>query len=224
MRRLSPALAALPLALLTACTPSGGADLQQAVESMIEVKVEMRMAIDELRQARADLDQARGEIDRARGDLDRARRALDAARTAFPDGDLGEGDASPRPTLADRTIAPELAAGITCATEDTCTIKRSVIDALFADPASLTRQARIVPALREGETVGFKLYGIRTGSLPKLLGLKNGDLVQTVNGKKLTSVDTAMEVYGAARKAQKLDLTGDRKGEFFRLVITVVDG
>ncbi|MCB9703271.1 MAG: hypothetical protein H6711_15355 [Myxococcales bacterium] len=208
-------LAALPLLLLAACAPTGGADMQQVVETMVEVKVEMRMAIDELRQARDDLQGARAEIDRARFDLDEARRALDRARKEL---DLEE--PTSRPSL-DRRLPADVEAGITCTDEAECTIKRPTLDGLLANPALLAKQARIVSAVRDGDHRGYKLYGIRTGSLPKLLGLKNGDLVTAVNGTRLDSMDRAMELFGSLGKAQKIDLELERKGEPIALRITI---
>lgn len=150
---------ALPLVLVLAACPGSGGEISHALEGMIEVKLEMRAAIDELKQASLALGEARAEIDRARGDLDRSRRALDKALERAATGEQA-GDAS----LAAPTrppLDPDLAAGITCAEEGLCTIKRSVIDALAEDPAALMRQARIVPSIKDGEAQGFKVYGTR---------------------------------------------------------------
>ncbi len=102
---------------------------------------------------------------------------------------------------------------ISCGSEHNCTVERSFVEKLLANPASLAKQARVVPAVRDGETRGFKFYGIRPGSLPKLLGLKNGDLVTSVNGNELTSLDGAMALYSKLRRATHLSVTLERKGQ-----------
>ncbi len=102
-----------------------------------------------------------------------------------------------------------------------CRIDRALIDHLLANPAALAKQARIVPSTRDGETLGYKFYGIRPGSLPKLLGLKNGDLLEAVNGESLDSIDRAMELYTKLRRATELEVSLVRKGAPVTLNITI---
>jgi general secretion pathway protein C len=94
-----------------------------------------------------------------------------------------------------------------------CTVQREFVDELIAKPSLLSKQARIVPAIRDGETQGFKFYGIRRGSLPRLLGLKNGDLLMAVNGTDLDSMDRAMNLYTKLRRANHLSVRIKRKGK-----------
>ncbi|MFO7564671.1 MAG: type II secretion system protein GspC [Enhygromyxa sp.] len=94
-----------------------------------------------------------------------------------------------------------------------CTVDKAFVEKLLANPAQLTRQARIVPAVRDGETKGYKFYGIRPGSLPRLLGMKNGDLLTSVNGHQLESLDQAMDLYTKLRRASHLSVTIERQGE-----------
>ncbi|NVB36710.1 hypothetical protein G6O69_02625 [Pseudenhygromyxa sp. WMMC2535] len=94
-----------------------------------------------------------------------------------------------------------------------CSVDKAFVEKLLANPAQLTKQARIVPAVRDGETTGYKFYGIRPGSLPKLLGLKNGDLLTSVNGQQLKSIDQAMGLYTKLRRASHLSVVIERKGQ-----------
>lgn len=214
------------LVLVLAACPGSGAASDHALEAMVEVKLEMRAAIDELKQASAALNDARAEIDRARGDLDRSRRALDKAleraSASASAGPGGDGLDVP-PPLSANPLDATLAAGITCAEEGLCTVKRSVIDALAADPSSLVKQARVIPAQKDGETTGFKLFAIRPSSLARQLGFKNGDLISSINGKPLRSMEDAMGLFGGLRKLKRLDLGGERKGEPLTVTITIVD-
>jgi general secretion pathway protein C len=110
----------------------------------------------------------------------------------------------------DRSI-PGAEDSINCPNENLCIVERSFVESLLANPMQLAKQARIVPA-KEGE-VGFKFYGIRRGSLPKLLGLKNGDKLVAVNGEDLTGIDQAMGLYTKLRRASNLQVTIERKGK-----------
>jgi hypothetical protein len=110
---------------------------------------------------------------------------------------------------------------IKCESENSCTVDRMFIDSLFANPAALTKQARVMPSIKDGETKGFKFYGIRPGSLPKLLGMKNGDLLTSVNGIELKSVDQVMGLLTKMRSASNLQVTIERKGESITKDITI---
>lgn len=101
---------------------------------------------------------------------------------------------------------------ISCRDENTCTISRSFVDKLLANPRSLANDAQVVPAVRDGETQGFKFYAIKAGSLPKLLGVKNGDVLSAVNGIQLSSLDAAMQLYTKLRSAKHVSLIIDRQG------------
>lgn len=102
---------------------------------------------------------------------------------------------------------------INCPSENLCIVERKFVEQLMANPASLAKQARIVPSQKDGETQGFKFYGIRRGSLPKLLGLKNGDMLTSVNGEDMRSIDQAMGLVLKLRRASNLSVTLVRKGK-----------
>jgi type II secretion system protein C len=123
---------------------------------------------------------------------------------------LGEEKEEPKPD--DRSI-PGAEEAIKCPTEDTCTVERAFVEQLMANPALLAKQARIVPKQKDDEVLGYKLYGIRRGSLPKLLGLKNGDMITAVNGEELKSMDKAMALYTKLRRASNLTVSIERKGK-----------
>jgi general secretion pathway protein C len=102
---------------------------------------------------------------------------------------------------------------INCPNENTCIVERAFVEQLMANPAMLAKQARIVPSQKDGETQGFKFYGIRRGSLPNLIGLKNGDMLTEVNGEQLDGMDKAMALYTKLRRASNLTVTIERKGQ-----------
>ena len=115
--------------------------------------------------------------------------------------------------LAASTGIPGAEESINCPTEHNCIVERKFVEQLMANPVMLAKQARIVPSQRNGETQGFKFYGIRRDSLPRMLGLKNGDMLTSVNGEELKSVDQAMGLALKLRRASNLSVTLVRKGE-----------
>ncbi len=102
---------------------------------------------------------------------------------------------------------------IQCPSENLCIVDRAFVEKLLANPAALAKQARVIAAKVDGETKGFKFYGVRRDSLPKMLGLKNGDMLVSVNGVELTSMDRVMGLYSKLRHASNLSVTIDRKGK-----------
>ena len=102
---------------------------------------------------------------------------------------------------------------IHCPSEDLCIVDSAFVDSLLQNPARLAKQARVVPSIKDGQTHGFKLYGIRRGTLPNLLGLKNGDLITGINDTKLTSIDACMSLYAKMKRASELDVHLERKGK-----------
>jgi len=118
---------------------------------------------------------------------------------------------SDTPAKPSESAIPGAEDAINCPSENLCVVERAFVEQLMANPAALAKQARIVPA-KDGE-VGFKFYGIRRGSLPKLLGLKNGDKLVAVNGEELSGIDQAMSLYTKLRRASNLSISIERKGK-----------
>lgn len=97
-------------------------------------------------------------------------------------------------------------------------LSRASLDSLLENPANLARAARVVPQLRDGKTVGMKLFGIRAKSPLSSLGLKNGDLVTHVQGQAISSPDEALKAYSSLKKTNTVELTIERKGQTSKMV------
>ena len=76
------------------------------------------------------------------------------------------------------------------------TIDEETFNKILENPDKLAKQIRAVPHTDEsGNIDGYRLSGIRRSSLFRKLGIKNGDVVHSVNGNELTSVTSAMKAY-----------------------------
>ncbi|HEY8141291.1 MAG TPA: hypothetical protein VIG06_01420 [Kofleriaceae bacterium] len=84
---------------------------------------------------------------------------------------------------------------------------------------AIARSARIVPTMRDGAPIGFKLYAIRPGSLLAAIGFENGDTLRAINDVPLVSADLALEVYRTHRDPDHFDLDIERRGERVRIVV-----
>ena len=101
-------------------------------------------------------------------------------------------------------------------------VPRSTLDRLLANPDAYAQQARIVPAIRNGQPDGFKLYAVRPGSLWATVGLTNGDTLRAINGEELSTPDHALVVYAKLKAATEIEiLVGRRGGVEETIVITI---
>jgi general secretion pathway protein C len=91
-------------------------------------------------------------------------------------------------------------------------IDRGVVDKILENQAELMRQARIVPEQENGKMVGIRLFGIRPDTLLGVLGMENGDRLQTINGFDMTSPEKALEAYARLRTADQLTVQVNRRG------------
>lgn len=241
-------LASLLLLALASCQPTGeGAGASElaakldateqrlaavetkldALDTTLDETVKSLMPLVEQAQA-AQVEEAEREARRVEREAFRAeqeaRRAEQRARLGVLEEDLDTG-LDPEEPPSGREIEGA-AEGIECreAKGDRweCTIDRAFIDHVLANPALLAKQARVVPSLRDGETRGYRLYGIRPGTLPKLLSFKNGDMITAVNGTPLDSIDAAMELYTKLRKAKSFEIEIERKGVLMVLALDIV--
>ncbi len=77
----------------------------------------------------------------------------------------------------------------------------------------LSRDARIIPAFDKDspdKSIGFKVFAIKSGTLFEKIGLKNGDIIQSINGMPIDSPDKALEIYSKlieGTSSVKVDLT-----------------
>jgi S1-C subfamily serine protease len=65
----------------------------------------------------------------------------------------------------------------------------------------------------EGEFDGYRILAIRSGSLPDQLGLKNGDLVMSVAGTKMTSMQAAVQAYQTVQAMDNFCVSLVRRGD-----------
>lgn len=116
---------------------------------------------------------------------------------------------------ADRPAAGEGGeGGVTADSETSFSIDRKTLDEKLADLASLQKEARaLLHRGPDGEYDGYRLSAIRRGSMLDSLGVKNGDIIHTVNGLPLTSVDGAMKALEQLRSDSSFKIEVTRRGQ-----------
>jgi general secretion pathway protein C len=84
-----------------------------------------------------------------------------------------------------------------------------VDDALSNLPVLLT-QLRAVPYFKNGQAVGLRLFAIKSGSLFEKIGLKNGDILETINGNQLGDFSQALKLFEQLKSERSLRLVLER--------------
>lgn len=82
----------------------------------------------------------------------------------------------------------------------------------LANMNRLMTQIRVVPNLRGGSNQGWKVFAIRPNSIFAQIGLKNGDVIQRINGRELRTPTKAFEAFQDLRSARHLEVDVIRRG------------
>ena len=124
---------------------------------------------------------------------------------------------SPSDEVDPRAARDELMAaveeGVRKVDETSFEVDRALVNKVLSNPTAVSRGARIVPSVKNGQPNGFKLYAIRPTSVYSKIGLMNGDTVHAVNGFELNSMDKALEVYTKVKESSSLSVSITRRGK-----------
>ena len=96
-------------------------------------------------------------------------------------------------------------------------IDRRMIDEQLQDLSKLGSQARIVPNYRGGKYQGFKLVGVRPGSLYRSIGIRSGDVIKAINGRPIDSPNKAIELFDQLKNSSNIQLEIERRGQMKQL-------
>ena len=108
---------------------------------------------------------------------------------------------------------PQSPSGPGAQKESTVTVKRSEVDESLKDVHQLLSQVRIRPHFTEGVADGLAVSNIKPGSIFARMGLRNGDIVQGLNGRNIQTPDDVMEVYQRLKSGSRITVQVMRDGE-----------
>lgn len=125
---------------------------------------------------------------------------------------VGEGGED-RPAAAARP-APEPDEEISQVSDNSFVVDRGLVERYITDLDAIARMGRAIPHRgTDGEIDGYRLSGIRRHSLGEKLGIKNGDIVHSVNGNPLTSMQGAMQAYTSLQSEGDFEFEITRRGQ-----------
>jgi general secretion pathway protein C len=139
---------------------------------------------------------------------------LQMFRTSKAPAAIASQAARPPPLDAQASEVPgNIASRIQKVSATEINVDRQVVDRILENQAELFKRFRIVPEKRNGANVGIRLLGIDPNSLAGMLGLQNGDQLQTINGLDMTSPEKILEAYARLRTADHLTVQVNREGK-----------
>jgi general secretion pathway protein C len=142
---------------------------------------------------------------------------IERSRVIVVNGQPGDGAnlpvatpvAEPRPAP---TATANVGSGIRATSENEYEVPRSEIDNTLSNLNQVAMQARIVPAFKDGQAQGFKLFSIRPDSIYSKIGVQNGDVIKRINGFDMNSPEKALEVYSKLKEANHIVIELERNG------------
>lgn len=94
----------------------------------------------------------------------------------------------------------------------TVTVRRSDVEASLADINKLMTEVRVRPHYADGQPDGLAISRIKPGSFFSKLGLRDGDVVQEIDGSGIRSPDDILDLYQKLKSGSEVGLQIDRKG------------
>jgi len=97
--------------------------------------------------------------------------------------------------------------------ESTITVKLSDLERSLKNINKLLTQARVRPHFKDGKADGLALSRVRANSFFRKMGLRDGDIVQGINGRPITSPDDILSLYDKLRAGSQISLQINRRGQ-----------
>jgi general secretion pathway protein C len=103
--------------------------------------------------------------------------------------------------------------GIVAMENDRFIVEEAEVDRALENLPMLLTQARAVPYFRDGRAAGLRLFAVKTGSLYEKLGLKNGDILKSINDNSLSDLSQAMQLFERLKTERSIKITLERNSE-----------
>ena len=123
-------------------------------------------------------------------------------------------NAQPRPQPAAPAVAaanipipapsPGGNAHIQKVSENEYNIDKSEVDSALDNMNQLFTQIRAVPHFDGGQSTGFRLFAIRQNSIFDNIGLRNGDIIESINGSDINDPAKALALFGELRNQRQV--------------------
>jgi len=103
-------------------------------------------------------------------------------------------------------FAQEIDRGIRKLAERRYEIKRSTLDLALGNLGLLAKSVRVMPEARDGKPLGFRLFAIMADGPIAKLGLRNNDVLISINGLDLATPDRVLDAFSRLKASPHLVL------------------
>ena len=136
---------------------------------------------------------------------------------ARPGGRVSATSASPTATRPEparpASLEERVRTAVTQGADGSYNVPRDLIQQVAGDRAMMEQNApRVVPSYVNGQPNGFRLQGIRSGSIFSAIGIRNGDVITGVNGTVIDSPQRALSLYEAMLQQENVEIQVLRRG------------
>lgn len=107
----------------------------------------------------------------------------------------------------------EMAEGIDRVDDRNFNLSRSMLNKVLDNAGKIIGIAAVAPKLENGRSIGMEIRGVQPNTLLTKIGIKNGDILESVNGESLSNPDAALGAYTTLRTADKFTLSVRREGQ-----------
>jgi len=91
-------------------------------------------------------------------------------------------------------------------------INRSQIESAVQNPDQLMQEVRVRPHFEKGQLDGLTITAIKPDSIFRKMGLASGDILTSVDGEKIVSMNDALKLYETIKSASTIKLEIKRRG------------
>lgn len=107
----------------------------------------------------------------------------------------------------------EMGEGIDRVNDNNYNLSRSMLNKVLDNAGKIIGIAAVAPKIENGESIGMEIRGVRPDTLLTKIGIRNGDILESINGQSLSNPDAALGAYTTLRTADKFTLSVRRGGQ-----------
>ncbi len=126
---------------------------------------------------------------------------------------LRRGDRTERLSIRGAAPAGPVTSPVTQLGATDYAVSRQAVLGRLSNLYALSSSMRIVPAFREGVPIRFRYFATKPDPDLLALGLQNGDVIRSINGTSLESIDRVLGLASSLLASPSIDLQLERAGQ-----------
>jgi len=111
------------------------------------------------------------------------------------------------------TPSSEASTGVRQLSKDKWMLDQREVAASTENMSQILTQARALPYMEAGKTVGFRISEIVAGSIYEKIGIKNGDVIQKVNAQEVDDPGKFFQLYQGLKEEKNISIDLMRNGQ-----------